>query len=683
MGSQQNKIQAVFDWQDAPQPFVPHHGKQAGSIRRVRRKKKGKHAKVEAELYICKEYSLAGVNSAHANGSRYVFGEYYVLGELLKGLKHPNIIDCVDFSYSPNSQVARLYTEYCRFGDLEQALRTRKARSKLDTQEAKHVLYQIACGLLYLHHGVYYTGNTLKIVSLPSVVREGDAPNGWVPILHRDIKPPNVFVAELADTCIQVKLGDFGIAKTETDGTDTYIGSRAYHAPEQRMEFQGPGRRRTTFKSDMYALGVTMQQVTIPNEEHLGASAEHAVILNQIIQDCLASNDIDRPSSGAIIDLLRPHIDSEDPSTITSKVLTRLTTSDTRGLTKQQAIRLKAEFTSYDELCQRCLHSGSNPGPEALLSFSSYVEDHAFPAWKSQAIQQVLPSMQPCLQGLVRDGGNGPHNNNAGVTRADPSPADTDKTARRDTNEDSIKDPITGPILSQLPAVSQSSLSILDSREREENEKAAEMHMLHELSSLPQVSSSGVPVRMLRSPEHLYHPYKPGVESSSGTPEPRLYSDWRTRYKLAQPHINFFSDGGDAHVNKPLQSSFVRAVKKNNANGILDSSGNAVDFSRRASPGPIPSTRRLGPSEPPTAPPSEHLRPVLERPAKTHPDARAKIAEAVARQKEEEAQLEREIEEMEIRERGRKNGNASIRRRKRRKRRKAKQKPKPRDPNVK
>lgn len=40
-----------------------------------------------------------------------------------------------------------------------------------------------------------------------------------------------VFVAELTDIHIRVKLGDFGIAKIVTEGTDTYIGSPAYHAP--------------------------------------------------------------------------------------------------------------------------------------------------------------------------------------------------------------------------------------------------------------------------------------------------------------------------------------------------------------------------------------------------------------------------------------------------------------------
>ena len=41
----------------------------------------------------------------------------------------------------------------------------------------------------------------------------------------------SVFIVERTKDIIMVKLGDFGIAKFETDGTDTYVGSRDYFAP--------------------------------------------------------------------------------------------------------------------------------------------------------------------------------------------------------------------------------------------------------------------------------------------------------------------------------------------------------------------------------------------------------------------------------------------------------------------
>lgn len=42
---------------------------------------------------------------------------------------------------------------------------------------------------------------------------------------------PTVFVLEYNQDSIHVKLGDFGIAKREIDGTDTYVGSPAFRAP--------------------------------------------------------------------------------------------------------------------------------------------------------------------------------------------------------------------------------------------------------------------------------------------------------------------------------------------------------------------------------------------------------------------------------------------------------------------
>jgi serine/threonine protein kinase len=79
-----------------------------------------------------------------------------------------------------------------------------------------------------------------------------------------------VFIAERSAAGILVKLGDFGIAKFESDGTDTYVGSKNFMAPvrsivsvnlSSRTDFPQEQRtanhdgRRTTTKSDIYTLG--------------------------------------------------------------------------------------------------------------------------------------------------------------------------------------------------------------------------------------------------------------------------------------------------------------------------------------------------------------------------------------------------------------------------------------------
>jgi serine/threonine-protein kinase len=71
-------------------------------------------------------------------------------------------------------------------------------------------------------------------------------------ILHRDLRPANVFVTEKG----LLKVGDFGTSRVlelAAHGT-TVIGSPPYMAPEQ---FEG----RAVFSSDLYSIGVTMYQM--------------------------------------------------------------------------------------------------------------------------------------------------------------------------------------------------------------------------------------------------------------------------------------------------------------------------------------------------------------------------------------------------------------------------------------
>ena len=75
-------------------------------------------------------------------------------------------------------------------------------------------------------------------------------------ILHRDIKPENIFYDGDFRNETGFLLGDFGIAKRDTDTSVTPTGTETTMAPEVRGLDRSLGRDRTY--SDMYSLGLVM-----------------------------------------------------------------------------------------------------------------------------------------------------------------------------------------------------------------------------------------------------------------------------------------------------------------------------------------------------------------------------------------------------------------------------------------
>lgn len=74
------------------------------------------------------------------------------------------------------------------------------------------------------------------------------------PVIHRDIKPSNI----IATTSGELKIFDFGIARTYKKGQDRdeiLLGTKGYAPPEQF------GSGQTDARSDIYSLGITMQEL--------------------------------------------------------------------------------------------------------------------------------------------------------------------------------------------------------------------------------------------------------------------------------------------------------------------------------------------------------------------------------------------------------------------------------------
>jgi len=153
----------------------------------------------------------------------------------LSALSHPNIVTITDFGIAPGG-IPYLCMELLEGGTLEQLLATIGVPGSARTLD---IIRQMLRGLAFAH--------------ARSVV-------------HRDLKPGNVFLQALPDVLDHVKLLDFGLAKfLDDDGAQsttttltkagTIFGTPAYMAPEQATG--GPADAR----ADVYSAGVMLYEM--------------------------------------------------------------------------------------------------------------------------------------------------------------------------------------------------------------------------------------------------------------------------------------------------------------------------------------------------------------------------------------------------------------------------------------
>ena len=152
---------------------------------------------MSGEQVVLKEVNLRGLNSKDVKSS---MAEV----EVLKRLKHPNVIAYVD-SYKESGQLC-IVMEYASGGDLGSLIRKKaKEKARLPEPQVLKILAQLMSALAYCHSEMH--------------------------LLHRDIKPENIFLPAGGD----VKLGDFGISRIMTSTNalaSTQCGTPLFMSPE-------------------------------------------------------------------------------------------------------------------------------------------------------------------------------------------------------------------------------------------------------------------------------------------------------------------------------------------------------------------------------------------------------------------------------------------------------------------
>ncbi|KAG0291257.1 G2-specific serine/threonine protein kinase [Linnemannia gamsii] len=199
-----------------------------GLIRKVRRKADGKIlARKEIDYRKMttkeKEQLVAEVN-------------------ILKDLKHPNIVQFLERVIDREHCFIYILMEYCEGGDLAAVIKRHKESSTPIPEEfIWNIMVQLIMALHECHHGTSVNEETHQVTPRP--------------ILHRDLKPDNVFL----DGKHNVKLGDFGLSRSLTNPqkafAQTYVGTPFYMSPELIGEFTYDA------KSDIWSLGCVIYEL--------------------------------------------------------------------------------------------------------------------------------------------------------------------------------------------------------------------------------------------------------------------------------------------------------------------------------------------------------------------------------------------------------------------------------------
>jgi serine/threonine protein kinase len=180
--------------------------------------------------------------------------------ELMRTFEHPNIVKFLK-SYTTNDGFPAIVMELCSGGSYWTMLQSQRVqgfeiRFSLFGESLVKVLREAASGMVYLH-------------------------SRQPPVIHRDLKAPNILLATLPDGAITAKVADFGISRLQetTDVSRTKKGSSGtihYMAPELLES------THYTEKVDVYAFSMVIYETLTCEYPFKGLAP--AAIMNRVVR---------------------------------------------------------------------------------------------------------------------------------------------------------------------------------------------------------------------------------------------------------------------------------------------------------------------------------------------------------------------------------------------------------------
>ncbi|NXU88925.1 NEK2 kinase, partial [Xiphorhynchus elegans] len=250
-----------------------------GKCRKVRRKADGK-------ILVWKELDYGTMTESE---KQMLVSEV----NLLRELRHPNIVRYYDRIIDRSSTTLYIVMEYCDGGDLASLI--------AKCSKERHVKF-VCLRVRFLEESFILRVLTQLTLALKECHRRSD---GAVTV-HRDLKPANVFL----DGKQNVKLGDFGLARIlhhDTGFAKTFVGTPYYMSPEQ-MNYMTYNE-----KSDIWSLGCLLYELcalsppfTAYNQKELAEKIREGKFrripyryseqLNELLKEMLNVKDYCRPS---------------------------------------------------------------------------------------------------------------------------------------------------------------------------------------------------------------------------------------------------------------------------------------------------------------------------------------------------------------------------------------------------